>query len=87
MNSGNSESAEIGNVAVEAEVDIEAGKAVAVVIEAMMLGVMEITLVEKVVGAARVELGAVGDIMGEGRAGVLIGLWIGGAELVYAARG
>jgi hypothetical protein len=53
----------------------------------MMLGVMEITLVEKVVGAARVELGAVGDIMGEGRAGVLIGLWIGGAELVYAARG
>jgi hypothetical protein len=36
MNSGNSGSAEIGNVAVEAEVDIEAGKAVAVVIEAMI---------------------------------------------------
>src|ERR1700722_10499962 len=73
MNSGNSGSAEIGNVAVEAEVDIEAGKAVAVVIEAMMIGVMEITLVEKVVGAARVELEAVGDVVGEERVDVLIG--------------
>jgi hypothetical protein len=86
MNSGNSGSAEIGNVAVEAEVDIEAGKAVAVVIEAMMIGVMEITLVEKVVGAARVELEAVGDVVGEERVDVLIGLWIGGAELVYATN-
>jgi hypothetical protein len=47
MNSRNSGSAEIGNVAVEVEV----------VIEAMTIGVMEITLVEKVVGATRVELG------------------------------
>jgi hypothetical protein len=55
MNSRNSGSAKIGNVAVEVEVDIEAGRAVAVVIEATMVGVMEITLVEKVVGVVRVE--------------------------------
>src|SRR2546423_12476751 len=72
MNSRNSGSAEIGNVAVEVEVDIEACRAVAVIIEAMMIGVMEITLVEKVVGAARVELEAVGDIVREERVDVLI---------------
>ena len=88
MNSRNSGSAEIGNVDVdvEVEVDIEASRAVAVVIEAMMIGVMEIILVEKVVGAARVELEAVGDVVGEERVDVLIGLRIGGAELVYAAN-
>jgi hypothetical protein len=86
MNSRNSGSAEIGNVDFEVEVDIEAGRAVAVVIEAMMIGVMEITLVEKVVGATRVELEAVGDVVGEERVDVLIGLWIGGAELIYTAN-
>ena len=85
MNSRNSGSAEICNVAVEVEVDIEAGRVVAVIIEAMMIGMMEITLVEKVVGAARVELEAVGDVVRKERVDVLIRLWIGGAELVYAA--
>jgi hypothetical protein len=86
LNSRNGGSAETGNVAVEVEVDIEAGRAVAVVIEAMVIGVMEITLVEKVVGSARVELEAVGDVVGEERADVFIGSWIGDAELVYAAE-
>jgi hypothetical protein len=76
MNSRNSGSAEIGKV----------GRAVAVVIESMMVGVMEIILVEKVVGVIRVELEAVGDVVGEERIDVLIELWIGGAELVYAAN-
>ena len=86
LNSRNGGSAETGNVAVEVEVDIEAGRAVAVVIEVMMIGVMEITLVEKVVGSARVKLEAVGDVVGEERADVFIRSWIGDAELVYAAE-
>jgi len=86
LNSRNGGSAETGNVAVEVEVDIEAGRAVAVVIEVMMIGVMEITLVEKVVGSARVKLEAVGDVVGEERADVFIRSWIGDTELVYAAE-
>jgi hypothetical protein len=47
MNSGNSGSVEIGNVAVKVEANIEAGRAVAVIVEAMIIGVMEIILVEE----------------------------------------
>ena len=85
MSSRNSGSAEIGNVAVEVEVDIEAGGAAAVVIEAMTIGVMEIALAEKVVGTVRVELEAVGDVVGKERVDVLVGLWIGGADLAANA--
>jgi len=52
----------------------------------MMIGVMEITHVEKVVGVVRVELEAFGDV-GEERVNVLIGLWMRCRACICRQRG
>ena len=53
----------------------------------MMIGVMEITHVEKVVGVVRVELEAFGDVVGEERVNPQRSMPIFGIEARFSNRG